>query len=114
MPCGDGTGPIGMGSMSGRGAGYCAVYDVPGCMNPMLGRGAGRGFRRGRGLRRGFRGGRDGSRGRGIWRNVQPAAYQQMEPDPGMEKEYLKNYAEDLVSELESVKKRLAEIDKKK
>ena len=57
MPGGDGRGPNGMGSMTGRGAGYCAGYNVPGFINPIAGRGgAGRGFGRfgggrGRGLR---------------------------------------------------------------
>jgi hypothetical protein len=34
MPLGDGTGPTGMGPMTGRAAGYCAGYPVPGFMNP--------------------------------------------------------------------------------
>jgi len=34
MPRGDGTGPMGMGPMTGRAAGYCAGYGVPGYMNP--------------------------------------------------------------------------------
>ncbi len=34
MPLGDGTGPAGMGPMTGRAAGYCAGYPVPGYMNP--------------------------------------------------------------------------------
>jgi hypothetical protein len=32
MPRGDGTGPGGMGPMTGRAAGYCAGYNVPGYM----------------------------------------------------------------------------------
>ena len=59
MPRGDRTGPTGAGPMTGRGAGFCAGYDVPGYDNPALGRG----FGGGRGAGRGFRGG-----GRG-WRN---------------------------------------------
>ena len=39
MPGGDGTGPAGMGPMTGRAAGYCAGYPVPGYMNPIPGRG---------------------------------------------------------------------------
>ena len=39
MPGGDGTGPAGMGPMTGRAAGYCAGYSVPGYMNPVGGRG---------------------------------------------------------------------------
>ena len=50
MPRGDGTGPMGMGPMTGRGAGYCAGFRVPGYANPA--RGFGYGF--GRGYRRGF------------------------------------------------------------
>jgi len=38
MPLGDGTGPAGMGPMTGRAAGYCAGYSVPGFMNPYGGR----------------------------------------------------------------------------
>ena len=48
MPRGDGTGPAGMGPMTGRAAGYCAGYSVPGYMNPVGGRGYG-GWGRGRG-----------------------------------------------------------------
>ena len=74
MPRGHGTGPMGMGPMTGRAAGYCASYPVPGFMNPYgapgaygapaawggwarprLGFGMGMGWRRGRGGRaRGF------------------------------------------------------------
>ena len=38
MPFGDGTGPAGFGPMTGRAAGFCAGYSVPGYMNPMRGR----------------------------------------------------------------------------
>ena len=45
MPLGDGMGPAGLGPMTGRAAGYCAGYSVPGYMNPIPGRGYfGRGF----------------------------------------------------------------------
>jgi len=39
MPAGDRTGPLGLGPMTGRAAGYCAGYPVPGLMNPIPGRG---------------------------------------------------------------------------
>lgn len=61
MPRGDRTGPQGSGPRTGRAAGYCAGYPIPGFMNPTprfgrgYGRGWGRGFGKGRG--RGFRGG---------------------------------------------------------
>ncbi|OGP53908.1 MAG: hypothetical protein A2Y65_01655 [Deltaproteobacteria bacterium RBG_13_52_11] len=54
MPRGDGTGPMGMGSMTGRRGGYCAGYDMPGYANPAFGRGyfgPGMGRGSGRGLR---------------------------------------------------------------
>jgi hypothetical protein len=54
MPRGDGTGPAGMGPMTGRSAGYCAGYPVPGYMNPIGGRGFW-GWGRGRGGGRGWR-----------------------------------------------------------
>ena len=57
MPFGDGTGPEGMGPMTGRAAGFCADYPVPGYMNPVGRRGYwgfGRGRRGGRGRRNGF------------------------------------------------------------
>lgn len=45
MPFGDGTGPQGLGPRTGRGAGYCAGFGLPGSMNPLRG-GAGSGFGR--------------------------------------------------------------------
>ncbi len=38
MPLGDGTGPAGLGPMTGRAAGYCAGFPMPGYMNPAVGR----------------------------------------------------------------------------
>ncbi|MCK4550655.1 MAG: DUF5320 domain-containing protein [Candidatus Aenigmarchaeota archaeon] len=58
MPGGDGTGPRGMGPMTGRRAGYCTGYNMPGYANAIPGRGAfGMGrrfFARGRGFGAGF------------------------------------------------------------
>jgi hypothetical protein len=62
MPRGDRTGPLGMGPMTGRGAGYCAGYDAPGFVSSFGGAGFGRGGGRGGGWR-----GRGG--GRGGWRH---------------------------------------------
>ncbi len=50
MPRGDRTGPMGVGPMTGRGAGYCAGSGGPGFMTPAArggfrGRGGGRGWR---------------------------------------------------------------------
>ena len=60
MPRGDGTGPAGMGPMTGRGAGFCAGCGMPGFTNP--GAGWGMGPRGGRGM---F--GRGGGHGRRNW-----------------------------------------------
>ncbi len=60
MPRGDGTGPAGMGPMTGRGAGFYAGNGMPGFMNPGVGWGFGP--RGGRGM---F--GRGGGRGRRNW-----------------------------------------------
>ncbi|MDD4981107.1 MAG: DUF5320 domain-containing protein [Candidatus Omnitrophica bacterium] len=46
MPRGDGTGPMGLGMMTGRAAGFCAGYNTPGFMNSIPGRGY---FGKGRG-----------------------------------------------------------------
>ena len=118
MPSGDRTGPMGMGPMSGRAAGYCAGFGMPGYMNPMAGRGFGMGFGRGRGARgRGFGGG-----GRG-WRHMFYATgvpgwarfggYSAPNPqiDPETEKQALKNQADALQSELDFIRKRLSEIE---
>lgn len=69
MPGGDRTGPMGMGPMTGRGAGYCAGYGGPGYVNPIPRGGFGRGWRRGGrggGWGRGWGGGWGGGRG---WRH---------------------------------------------
>jgi hypothetical protein len=55
MPWGDRTGPAGLGPMTGRAAGYCAGYPVPGFANPYVGGwGWGMGWGRGRGRGRGW------------------------------------------------------------
>ncbi|MFH1687924.1 MAG: DUF5320 domain-containing protein [bacterium] len=55
MPGGDRTGPQGAGPMTGRGAGMCAGYEMPGYVNNAPGRGFG--GARGRGFGGGFQGG---------------------------------------------------------
>ena len=64
MPGGDRTGPMGRGAMSGRAAGYCAGFGMPGSANPASGRGFGMGFGRGQGFV-----GKGGGGGRG-WRHM--------------------------------------------
>jgi hypothetical protein len=123
MPGGGRTGPMGMGGMTGRAAGYYAGFGAPGSANPIAGRGLGMGFGRGHGAR--GRGAGGGGRG---WRNMfyatglprwmrfggnaAPDRYQTsyQKQDPEMEMHTLKNQAQILRSELDTIEKRLAEI----
>ncbi len=125
MPRGDGTGPAAMGPMTGRAAGHCAGYGVPGYMNPVGGRGFyGRGLRGGgRGWRnwhyatgapgwaRAARGWPAWGGGRGYAPPVAPpvGAYA---PSPQQEAAALKDEAEFLKSQLEEIQARLSELEK--
>lgn len=120
MPGGDRTGPAGFGPMTGRAAGYCAGYPVPGYANPVGGR-LGMGFRYGRGFGGGagwgFR--RGGYLGYPAYASV-PVNYPAYGyPYPGamdskQEMDLLQAQAEDIKAELEAVNKRLAELKKEK
>ncbi|MBN1784444.1 MAG: DUF5320 domain-containing protein [Candidatus Bathyarchaeota archaeon] len=121
MPRGDRTGPWGTGPMTGRAAGYCAGYPVPGYMNPTGGYGGGRGRGRGRGWGGGF--------GRGRYAIPQPAigqaVYPQITPvaqpqSPEQEVTALENYQKqleaekvDLEQEMGGVKARIEELKTK-
>ena len=89
MPGGDKTGPTGGGPMTGRGAGFCAGFGVPGYANPGVqfnnSYGRGGAFRRGGGgFGRGGGYGRGGGFGRGFgWRNNAAGVNQQrFAPEP--------------------------------
>jgi len=115
MPGGDRTGPLGMGPMTGRGAGYCAGNANPGYMN------AGAGFGGRRFFGRGFRGGGRGWRnmyyatGQPFWARQQdyyappPAA----EMNPENEITYLRDQANYFQSTLEQINNRINELEKK-
>ena len=103
MPRGDGTGPMGTGSMTGRGAGFCAGYAVPGFINGIPGRG-GMGFGRRRG--RGFGTGRGMRNGWGTPVAAQPVAYPQVD-----ELTTLKNEAKHFGEALQSINKRISELE---
>jgi hypothetical protein len=100
MPRGNGAGPMGMGSMTGRGAGFCAGSAVPGYMN--AGVGYEMGFGRGRGLRSTFN-----FAGRSGWGRFGNPVYGGVNAPAADEKELLGNQAELLEKQLEQVKKRL-------
>jgi len=128
MPGGDGTGPVGMGSMTGRAAGYCAGYSVPGYMNPIPG-GFGYGVGWGRGRGRGGGRGRGFGRGRGWgWSGAYPNAYgapysgsgpaygypYMPEPTAKEEMNMLKDQAQALKQQLEDIQGRISTLGKAK
>jgi hypothetical protein len=122
MPGGDRTGPMGMGPMTGRGAGFCAGFGAPGFVNRWFGFGR-RLFGRGQG--------RGGGRG---WRNVffatgltgwQRAAMAStgdpfgaaVEPppmSPEQEFQLLKQQADAAAATLEQVRRRIDELAARK
>ncbi|MBN1794008.1 MAG: DUF5320 domain-containing protein [Candidatus Omnitrophica bacterium] len=116
MPGGDRTGPMGMGPMTGRGAGYCAGYSMPGYMNPVSGRGAfgfgrgwGRGFGRGRGMGRGF-GWRWAAYPYGYGYPYSPAPYA-AEVTPQQEADMLKAQARVMQDEINVLNQRINELE---
>jgi hypothetical protein len=120
MPFGDGTGPAGLGPMTGRAAGFCAGYPVPGFMNPVGGRGywgwgRGRGGGRGRGFGRGFGWARAGY-GWPAWGGaVNPYVYGGAPFAPTMTSEQdlegLKQQAEYFQDALDEIKERMKELE---
>ena len=120
MPRGDNTGPMGQGPMTGRAAGFCAGYNVPGYGNTApAGRGGfgsdfrgagragfGRGFGRaaGRGLNAGFGFG-------GYATGSQAAGLPDAELSPENEREVLKRQQDYLAKELEAINKRLTDLE---
>ncbi len=131
MPGGDGTGPGGMGPMTGRAAGFCAGYSLPGYANPVGGRGMGMGWGRGRGggfgRGRGFGWGRSGYGLPTYGNAVSPYAYGgavnpyayggvPFAPTvvPQQELDGLKGHAEYLEDALDGIKKRIEELESQK
>ena len=118
MPGGDGTGPDGLGPMTGRAAGYCAGYPGPGYMNPIRGRGRGRGWGWGRGRGRGW-----GRHGWG-WAGAYPYAYAApyyppayadnpyaAELTPKQEADMLKDQAKAMQDEIKLINERISELE---
>lgn len=125
MPRGDGTGPAGMGPMTGRAAGYCAGYSTPGFMNPYgragIGRGAGRAASGGRG--RGYRNwyyatGLPGwsryNMGYPAWGAVQPAYAGQapVDMDASEEIDMLNQQSDYLKQQLDAITQRMQDLEK--
>lgn len=116
VPRGDRTGPRGLGPMTGRAAGYCAGYPVPGYMNPGFG-GFGFGGGRGRGWRHMYWAtGLPGWARAGYPRSVPPAygAYGWQPPgsiDAKEETEFLKEQAKLLRRQLQDIEERMEELE---
>lgn len=132
MPGGDRSGPRGEGPRTGRAAGYCSGYDVPGYMNP-AGRYGGGGFYGAGGPRGGgFFGGGYGrgrrnrffatglplwSRGGIGYRQFYPYGYDGYEADypraesAGDELDYLRQEAEFIEKRLGSISGRISELE---
>ncbi len=110
MPGGDASGPAGLGPMTGRGAGYCAGYSVPGFMNPV----AGRGLRFGRGLGFGFRGGHRAYPYAEFGYGYPFGVYYGIAPAPKQELEALQNQAKNLENALGQITERITELTKEK
>jgi hypothetical protein len=124
MPGGDRTGPVGMGPMTGRAAGYCAGYPAPGYMNPGFGRGGGAWGWGGRGRGRGWRhwyhatGVPGWARAAYGWPgpvmapSVAPAVpWGAAQPSKEQEVEFLKNQANYFNEALGEIQKRLEELE---
>jgi len=120
MPAGDGTGPVGRGPRTGRGAGYCSGYDAPGWVNPGPGRGLGRG--RGGAWGGGWRH-RNWYRATGVpgrtrmsygpaWREPADWGYGPLAPAPSREQETesLRQQAEWLKEQLDAIGRRIKEL----
>jgi len=105
MPGGNRTGPMGAGPMTGRGAGFCAGYAVPGTMRQMGGCGLGRGGGRGR---------RNQFFATGIpgWARASNFAGFPAASTTEQEQQALKQQAQYLHDSLEAVQKRIQELDK--
>ncbi len=111
MPGGNGTGPLGAGPMTGRAAGYCAGYGVPGYANSAGGRfgggfGRGRGGMGGGGFGRGFRN-MFFATGQPGWARFNGAATAGVVD----EKQALSGQAEALRAQLDSIQQRLEQLE---
>ena len=115
MPRGDGTGPAGMGPMTGRAAGYCAGFAAPGFVNPGPGgggfgrRGGGRGWRNWYHAT-GLPGWSRAAAGMPAWGMPGPVQYPAAAP--ANELTVLKQQSEMLAQQLETIRKRMSDLEK--
>jgi hypothetical protein len=108
MPGGDRTGPVGMGPMTGRGAGFCAGYSTAGYTSPVGGRGlCGRGGGGGRGRRNWFR-----ATGLPFWARMAQGFFGA--PSAEQEREALRQQSQHLQESLDAINRRLEDLEKQK
>ncbi len=119
MPGGDRTGPVGAGPRTGRAAGFCAGYGMPGFAGPGFGFGRGMGFGRGggRGWRHRYYAAGVPGRGRGRFgyaaqNREAPPVDMPTEGDPRMELADLKDQSSYLQQTLDRVQRRIEELEK--
>ena len=108
MPGRDGTGPGGMGPMTGRAAGICAGYAAPGYVNRIGGR-----CNWGRGFGGGGRGWRNWFHATGLPRWARGWGVGPILPTatPEQERDGLKEQAKYLANALEDINKRIEELE---
>jgi hypothetical protein len=113
MPGFDGTGPVGSGPRTGGGFGFCPPGSGPFFSRGLYGAGRG-GFPRGGGRGRAWGGGR-GRRWADYPPPAPPAPYPAASgPASGDEAAFLREQAKGLQSELEAVRQRLEELERRK
>ena len=104
MPGFDGTGPRGLGPMTGGGRGFCNPY-MGGMRTPFMGRGFGRGFGMGRGMGRWWMGRMLFPAGAGMLPFGSPVT-------PDQEREFLRSQAQALKEELNRIDNRVSELER--
>ncbi len=108
MPGGDGTGPVGMGPMTGRGAGYCAGYPAPGYLSPAGGRGFwGRGRGGGWGRRNWYH-----ATGLPFWARAAQGFFGA--PSAEQERDALRQQSQQLQESLNAINQRIEDLEKEK
>ncbi len=110
MPRGDKTGPNGLGSMTGRAAGFCVGNNMPGHTGSGFGLGFGRG--RGVGFGRGVGGHGRGFRNMFVATGLPGWARTGVEAmTPVDEKQVLTNQAQALQAQVDAIQKRLKDLN---
>ena len=105
MPGGDRTGPVGMGPMTGRAAGYCAGLPTPGFISAP----GGRGFR-GRGFGGGGRGRRNWFYATGLTGRQRAAAGMPAAVSKEQELNLLKQQAQIIEQQMKQLQERIQQL----